>query len=163
MTVTEPETVTRTAPAGSTPMPGEGTGPGSLAAELRVAIGRSGRRIRAEKSDLDLSDTQISVLFLLDRDGASTPGGLAEHERVQPPTMTRVVNCLADRGLVERSDHPSDGRQVLIAITVAGRREIRETRRRRDAWLADRLAEMSPGERAVLAEASTLLRRIAAS
>lgn len=145
------------------PAPLSGTGPGSLAADLRVAIGRSARRIRAEKSDLDLSDTQISVLFLLDRDGASTPGALAEHERVQPPTMTRVVNCLADRGLVARSDHPSDGRQVVVAITDAGRREIRETRRRRDAWLADRLAEMTPAERTVLAEASLLLRRIAAS
>jgi DNA-binding MarR family transcriptional regulator len=137
--------------------------PGALAAELRVAVGRSARRIRAERSDLDLSDTQLSVLFVLEREGPTTPGELADHEHVQPPTMTRVVNCLADRGLVERSDHPSDRRQVLVAITDAGRHEIRETRRRRDAWLAGRLAGLTPDERAVLAAASTLLGRIAAS
>ena len=136
---------------------------GTLAADLRVAIGRTARRIRTEKSDLDLSDTQMSVLFLLDRDGASTPGELAEHERVQPPSMTKVVNALADRGLVQRSDHPDDRRQVLITVTEAGRTEVRETRRRRDAWLAKRLADLAPDERATLAAASTLLRRIAAS
>jgi DNA-binding MarR family transcriptional regulator len=136
---------------------------GTLAADLRVAIGRTARRIRTEKSDLDLSDTQMSVLFLLDRDGATTPGELAEHERVQPPSMTKVVNALADRGLVQRSDHPDDRRQVLITVTEAGRTEVRETRRRRDAWLAKRLADLTPDERATLAAASTLLRRIAAS
>ena len=136
---------------------------GTLAADLRVAIGRTARRIRTEKSDLDLSDTQMSVLFLLDRDGATTPGELAEHERVQPPSMTKVINALADRGLVQRSDHPDDRRQVLITVTEAGRSEVRETRRRRDAWLARRLADLTPDERATLAAASTLLRRIAAS
>ena len=136
---------------------------GTLAADLRVAIGRTARRIRTEKSDLDLSDTQLSVLFLLDRGGATTPGELAEHERVQPPSMTKVINALADRGLVQRSDHPDDRRQVLVAVTEAGRSEVRETRRRRDAWLARRLADLTPDERATLAAAGTLLSRIAAS
>lgn len=136
---------------------------GTLAADLRVAIGRTARRIRTEKSDLDLSDTQLSVLFLLDRGGATTPGELAEHERVQPPSMTKVINALADRGLVQRSDHPDDRRQVLVGVTEAGRSEVRETRRRRDAWLARRLADLTPDERATLAAAGTLLSRIAAS
>lgn len=136
---------------------------GTLAADLRVAIGRTARRIRTEKSDLDLSDTQLSVLFLLDRGGPTTPGELAEHERVQPPSMTKVINALADRGLVQRSDHPDDRRQVLVAVTEAGRSEVRETRRRRDAWLARRLADLTPDERATLAAAGTLLSRIAAS
>lgn len=140
-----------------------GTSAGTLAADLRVAIGRSARRIRAERSDLDLSDTQLSVLFLLDRDGPATPGDLAVHEHVQPPSMTRVVNCLADRGLVQRSDHPADRRQVLVTITEAGRQEIQQTRRLRDAWLSGVLAGLTPDERAVLASATTILRRIAAS
>ena len=103
------------------------------------------------------------MLFLLDRGGATTPGELAEHERVQPPSMTKVINALADRGLVQRSDHPDDRRQVLVAVTEAGRSEVRETRRRRDAWLARRLADLTPDERATLAAAGTLLSRIAAS
>ena len=94
------------------------------------------------------------MLAQLDRFGALTPGELAERERVQPPSMTKVIAGLVERGLVERSDHPQDRRQVVVSITAAGRAEVKETRRRRDAWLARRLAELGPAERQVLAEAS---------
>ncbi len=124
---------------------------------------RTSRRLRAEKSDADLSDSQYAVLAVLERDGAKTPRELAAFERVQPPSMTRTITGLVERGLVTRTDHPDDGRQVLVAITDAGRAVVRETRRRRDAWLARRLAELSPDERATLAAASEILRRIADS
>jgi len=135
----------------------------SLAAELRVSLMRTARRLRAEKSDAELSDMQYSVLAQLDRFGALTPGDLAERERVQPPSMTKVIAALVERRLVERSDHPQDRRQVVVSITAAGRAEVKETRRRRDAWLARRLAELGPEQRRVLAEASQILRRIADS
>lgn len=137
--------------------------PAGLAAELRVSLMRSVRRLRAEKSDADVSDGQYSVLALLDRDGPLTPRELAHRERVQPPSMTRTVTALADLGLLTRTGHPDDGRQVLVALTDAGAATLRETRRRRDAWLARRLAELTPAERATLAAASDILRRIAAS
>jgi DNA-binding MarR family transcriptional regulator len=124
---------------------------------------RTTRRLRAEKSDADLSDAQYSVLAVLDRHGPITPGELAAHERVQPPSMTRTLACLLDRGLVTRTGHPRDGRQVLVALSEAGKATVAETRRRRDAWLARRLAELDPGERATLAAASEILRRIADS
>jgi DNA-binding MarR family transcriptional regulator len=124
---------------------------------------RSGRRLRAEKSDEDISDAQYSVLALLDREGPQSPRALAAYERVQPPSMTRTVAALADRGLVTRTEHPDDGRQVVVAVTAAGASTVRETRRRRDAWLARRLAELTPAERETLAAASDLLRRIATS
>ncbi len=124
---------------------------------------RATRRLRAEKSDADLSDAQYAVLAVLDRQGPTTPRDLAAHERVQPPSMTRTVACLLDRGLVTRTDHPADGRQVLVALSDAGRATVRETRRRRDAWLARRLSQLTPGERATLADASEILRRIADS
>jgi DNA-binding MarR family transcriptional regulator len=132
-----------------------------LAADLRVALMRMARRIRAEKSDRDLSDGQYSVLAYLDREGPATPSTLADHERVRPPSMTRTLTGLLDAGLVARHVHPDDGRQVLVALTEAGRRVVRETRRRRDAWLTRRLAELTPDERAVLARATDILRRIA--
>ncbi|HET9654439.1 MAG TPA: MarR family transcriptional regulator [Kineosporiaceae bacterium] len=135
--------------------------PASLAAELRVSLMRTVRRLRAEKSDQDLSDSQLSVLSVLDRQGPMTPGELAEFERVQPPSMTRTVAALAERGLVTRAAHPVDRRQVVITLSPSGTGVVRETRRRRDAWLARRLAELTPREREVLAEASTILRRIA--
>jgi DNA-binding MarR family transcriptional regulator len=140
-----------------------GTRPAALAADLRVSLMRSARRLRAEKADSELSDVQYSVLAALDRAGAMTPRELAEHERVQPPSMTRVLAGLAELRLVDRAAHPDDGRQLLVTVTAAGAATVRETRRRRDAWLARRLAELSPDERRLLAAASTLLRRIADS
>lgn len=137
--------------------------PAGLAADLRVAVLRTARRLRLEKSDADLTDSQFSVLALLDRDGPQTPRALAGYERVQPPSMTRTVAALADAGLVVRSEHPDDGRQVVVTLTEAGAAVVRETRRRRDAWLARRLAELTPDERATLAAAGDILRRIATS
>jgi DNA-binding MarR family transcriptional regulator len=124
---------------------------------------RVARRLRAEKSDQDLTDGQFSVLALLDRNGPLTPRALAEYERVQPPSMTRTLAGLLDRGLIDRAGDPADRRQVIVRLTEPGALAVQETRRRRDAWLARRLAGLEPKERAVLAEASEILRRIADS
>jgi DNA-binding MarR family transcriptional regulator len=136
---------------------------GLQAAELRVSLLRVARRLRAEKSDQELTDSQFSTLAVLDRLGPLTPGALAEYERVQPPSITRTLARLMERGLVDRSGDPADGRQVIIRLTEPGALAVKETRRRRDAWLARRLAGLAPNERAVLAEASEILRRIADS
>ena len=138
-------------------------GAAALAAELRVALMKSVRRLRAEKSDADLTDAQYSVLAVLDRLGPRTPGEIAAVERVQPPSMTRTVAALAELGLVRRDEHPADRRQVLVTLTEAGAATVRETRRRRDAWLARRLAALTPAERDVLTRAAEILRRIADS
>lgn len=133
----------------------------SLAADLRVALGRANRRVRAERGSAGLSDSQFSVLALLTRNGPMTPGQLADADFVQPPSMTRTVNCLVDLGLVSKGENPADGRQVVVSLTERGQAEVRETRRRRNAWLAQRLAELTPDDRLVLSRAATLLRGIA--
>lgn len=132
--------------------------PAPLAADLRVALARASRRIRRERSSESITDGQYAVLALLDRGGPLVPRDLAEHEHVQPPSMTRMLNALDDAGLVSRHAHPDDGRQVLVHLTDAGRREVKETRRRRDAWLSKRLSQLTPEEREVLARAADLLR-----
>ncbi|KQY23228.1 MarR family transcriptional regulator [Cellulomonas sp. Root485] len=134
-----------------------------LAGELRIAIGRASRRIRAERGEAGLTDPQFTVLAWLTKEGPLTPGQLAERERIQPPSMTRTVNSLVDLGLVAKAEHPTDGRQVVVSLTDAGVAEVDETRRRRDTWLADRLRQMTKDERALLVDAAELLRRIAAS
>lgn len=144
-------------------MPTATSSTATLAAELRQALGRAHRRVRAEVGEAGLSHPQFSVLALLTREGPTTPGRLAELELVQPPTMTRTVSCLADLGLVTKTGDPNDGRQVVVALTDAGRAEVEETRRRRDAWLTGRLERLSADDRAVLARAATLLGAIAAS
>ncbi len=148
-------------PAGSDdPVPGAHEAP-VLAAELRLSLMRAVRRIRAEKADLDLSDGQLSVLAVLHARGALTNRELADFEHVRPPSMTRTVACLEERGLVARAGHPQDGRQVLVSATEAGRAMALDTRRRREAWLARQLEQLDPAERELLARAGTVLRRIA--
>lgn len=134
----------------------------SLAADLRVALMRAVRRIRAERSSDAITDGQYSVLAHLDRVGVMTPRQLAEADHVQPPSMTRIVNGLVEAGLVDRTGDPDDRRQVLVEITTTGRDEVRETRRRRDAWLTVRLSTLTPQERVTLASAADILHRVVA-
>ncbi len=136
--------------------------PATLAGELRVALAKSTRRIRSRRGAADLPDPQFNVLAILLREGPLSPGALADAEHVQPPSMTRTVNALVALGFVQKAEHPTDGRQVVVSLTPLGEAEVKETRRRRDAWLADQLATLTPEERRTLAQAAVLLRRIAA-
>ncbi|MDQ3431263.1 MAG: MarR family transcriptional regulator [Actinomycetota bacterium] len=133
----------------------------ALSSALRISVMRLSRRLRAERSDTQLTLNQLSALATLDRHGALCLGELAAHERVQPPSMTRTVDCLQDLGLITRTAHATDRRQVVIAISAAGVHLLTEDRRRRDAWLACRLRELSPAERDVLRAAAPILERLA--
>lgn len=135
--------------------------PASLAAELRVAILHTSRRLRFERGTDDITPGQYTVLAVLDRHGSLTPGEIAAHEKVRPPSMTRTLAALDALGLVSRTSHPTDGRQVLVSLSQLGRQEVLETRRRRDAWLARRLATLTPAERDVLARAAAIMNRVA--
>jgi DNA-binding MarR family transcriptional regulator len=132
-----------------------------LASALRPAIMRLARRMRSEREDADLTLTQLSALGTLRRHGSMSPGELAAHEKVKAPSMTRVLAALEDRGLVERAPHPTDGRQVVMSLSVQGEAMLAEDRRRRDVWLARRLEELTAQEREVLAAATVLLDRLA--
>lgn len=134
-----------------------------FASTLRISVMRLSRRIRAEKSDDSMTLTQLSALATIAARGPLSPTALAEFERVQPPSMTRVIAKLEERGLALRVAHPSDGRQSVIEISGKGRAIIEEDRRRRTAWLARVLDDLEPGERAVLAAASPILERLAQS
>ena len=131
-----------------------------LAAALRVSVMRLSRRLRAQRVDDTLSATQVAALAALDRHGAMTPRELASHEKVQPPSMTRVITALEERELVARSPHPDDGRQVTLSPTDAGRALLKEERRRKEAWLAKRLRELTPEEKATLRAAAPILEKL---
>lgn len=135
----------------------------ALASTLRLAVMRLARRMRTERPVSDLSLTQLSALAVLERHGPLTPRELAAAERIRPPSMTRVVTALEAAGLVTRTDHPSDGRQVLLAASPAGVSLLREDRRRREAWLAQRLRELDADDREVLRRAAAVLDRLAGS
>ncbi len=131
-----------------------------LASELRVAVMRLARRLRTERPDTGLSLTQIATLGTIDRHGSLTPREIAEHERVQPPSMTRVLASLEQLGLIVRTPHDRDGRQHLVSLTKAAQDLLREDKRRREAWLAQRLAELTIEERELLAAAAPIIDRI---
>jgi len=131
-----------------------------LASTLRVSVMRLGRRLRAERVVTDLSLTQMAALGSLDRHGPLTPRELADHERVQPPSMTRVLAGLEERGLILRTPHETDGRQHLVSLTAEAHALLKEDRRRRDAWLARRLAELTQEERDVLYAAAPVIERL---
>jgi len=139
-----------------------------LATALRISVSRLARRLRVERlmpelAEPALSDTQLAALATLERHGAMSPGDLAEHEKVQPPSMTRVIAVLEERSLVLRSPHPTDRRQVILTVTEEGRAVVQRVRRRKDAWLARRLAELSAEERATLRAAVPILEKLSQS
>jgi DNA-binding MarR family transcriptional regulator len=133
-----------------------------LAAELRLGVMRLRRRLAGERHpDNELSINQMGVLGVLARRGAMTVGELAGAEKVQPPSMTRTVNCLEESGDVRKRPHETDGRQVVVELSDQGRGRVLADRARRDAWLAQRLRELTPEERAVLRQAAPILDRLA--
>ncbi|MFL6077387.1 MAG: MarR family winged helix-turn-helix transcriptional regulator [Mycobacteriales bacterium] len=133
----------------------------ALASALRITVARLNRRLRSQRTGHDLTLTQSSALGALHRHGPLTLSELAAHEKVQPPSMTRVVNGLAERSLVTRTPHPTDGRQALLSVSEEGEALIRADRRKKEAWLARRLAELTPAERQILKQAAPILERLA--
>ncbi|MEU7711447.1 MarR family transcriptional regulator [Micromonospora chalcea] len=135
--------------------------PAQLAPQLRDAITRLNRRVRQARPVGDLTVTQLSALTSLKLAGALTPRELADVERVQPPTMTKIVAKLEERGLVQRTPHPTDGRQVILAATEGGRAVLEQFERARNEWLATRLADLTEDERDTLRRAADILQGIA--
>ncbi|MFG1713448.1 MarR family winged helix-turn-helix transcriptional regulator [Micromonospora sp. NPDC049203] len=135
--------------------------PAQLAPQLRDAITRLNRRVRQARPVGDLTVTQLSALTSLKLAGALTPRELADVERVQPPTMTKIVAKLEERGLVQRTPHPTDGRQVILAATEGGRAVLDQFERARNEWLATRLAALTEDERDTLRRAAEILQGIA--
>lgn len=132
-----------------------------LASALRISVMRLSRRLRNERdaSD-DLTANQLAVLGTLVRNGPLTIGDLAAAEKVQPPSMTRTVSCLAEKGLIDRDPHPTDKRVVVVSLNEAGEAVIAESRRRKEAWLNHRLKELTPDERQILRAAAPVLERL---
>ena len=122
---------------------------------------RLARRLRQMQDEsLGLNPNQLSAMAVLLNSGDQLMGELAARERVQPPSMTRIVNSLEERGYVARRPDPRDHRQCLVALTEPGRQVLLANRRRRDEWLAVRIAGLDPAEREALRRAVSVLERL---
>jgi DNA-binding MarR family transcriptional regulator len=135
----------------------------ALASTLRLAVMRLARRMRAQRADTMLTLSQLAALATLDRHGPLSPGELAAHEKISPPSMTRLLGVLETGGLVVRTAHPTDRRQVLLAVSPDGHALLKEDRRRRDVWLAQRLKDLPADELEVLRRAAGILDRLASA
>lgn len=123
---------------------------------------RLSRRMRQERSgQAGLTATQLAAMATLRRHGPLTAGELAGHEKVSPPSMTRVLTHLSDLGMVERRTSPTDGRQVLVELSATGRDLLAADQQRRNEWLAARLRELTEAEREQLRAVVGLLDRLA--
>jgi DNA-binding MarR family transcriptional regulator len=128
---------------------------------MRPSLLRLTRIIRNQRVDLSVTLTQLTAMATLNKRGPMSAGELAACERVQPPSMTKVLAHLEERGLVQRAAHPTDRRQAIIAISAAGVALLDSERRSRDAWLAQRLARLTADERALLHSVLPLLDKLA--
>lgn len=135
--------------------------PAELSAALRPSLLRLTRILRNQRVDLSVTLTQLSAMATLRKKGPMSAGDLAGHERVQPPSMTKVLAGLEDKGLVTRETHPSDKRQVIITLTQAGLDLLDSERRERDAWLSRRLSQLTEEERALLRDTIPVLDKLA--
>jgi DNA-binding MarR family transcriptional regulator len=110
-----------------------------MASRLRLAVTRLHRRLRQESA-----------------------GALAARESVQPPSMTRIVGALEEMGHVSRVVDPSDRRVARVTVTPQGGEVLERGRSIKNAFLADQLRRMAPGERQSLGELTVLLERLLA-
>lgn len=89
-----------------------------------------------------------------------TPGSLAAKERVQPPSMTRVIASLTDLDLVERKPHPTDGRQIIVSLSAEGRALLADEASAREAWMTEQLSTLPEDQLVVLTRAVAIMKQI---
>lgn len=131
-----------------------------LAKDFTAAVSRLLRRLRAQSSPTELALSQMGVLARLEHAGSMTTADLARAELMKPQSMSVILAGLEHEGLIARSPHPTDRRQILFALTEAGV-AIRTRRRavKRD-WLVGALAGLDPAEREALVAAIPVIRHL---
>jgi DNA-binding MarR family transcriptional regulator len=131
------------------------------AADLAAVASQLMRRLRAASPQGALTPSQRTVIGRLFTDGPATTAALARAELVRPQSMRVILGVLEGTGLVTRSPHPTDGRQVFFSLTPEGERAVEAARSAKNGWLADAMEHrLDPDERRTLAEATRLLKRL---
>jgi DNA-binding MarR family transcriptional regulator len=135
------------------------------ATELALALGLLMRRMRsaAPAESNELSWTQKAVMVRLDGEGPATIAELARAEGVKPQSMGATVAALEEMGIVERKPHPTDGRQMNIALTTKGARVRRDARIAKQTWLAQSIAKLDATEQKKLPALTALIKRLGES
>jgi DNA-binding MarR family transcriptional regulator len=135
----------------------------TVVADLTLTVGLLLRRLRSEANPSELNLSQMGVVARLEQTGPMTTADLARAESMKPQSMGTVLASLEQEGLVQRQPHPTDGRQVLFALTEKGQEERRQRRIAKRDWLVAAAAKLDLAELRTLAAAIPLIRRISES
>jgi DNA-binding MarR family transcriptional regulator len=131
-----------------------------LASALRLALLRADRRLRSQRVNTEITLSQLSALATVKKCGPLSAGEVAAIERVQPPSMTKILASLEAAGWIERAAHPDDRRQSIISVTPTGRELLDAETRARDEWLTRRLADLGPEDKELIHKVIDVLERL---
>ncbi|MGA2696653.1 MAG: MarR family transcriptional regulator [Terriglobales bacterium] len=132
-------------------------------ADFAQALGQLVRRVRAASAAQELSWTESAVMARLAREGPATTADLARSENMKPQSMGTTVAALEERELVERKPHPTDGRQMNIALSAKGLAVRKSAKDAKRTWLAQAIAELDEQDRQTLFAAAEIIQRLANS
>ena len=127
--------------------------------ELLSVTGQLTRRLRAVSNTRELTWSQVAIMARLEEAGPLTTADLARAESVKPQSMGGTLAAMEEEGLVERQPHPTDGRQILYALTDEGREARRKVRLAKREWLLAAIAQLSLAEQKTLLAAVDIIRR----
>jgi DNA-binding MarR family transcriptional regulator len=119
--------------------------PMTVAGRLRPVLLRLARELRREIHSLGVTGGQVSLLIAIQRNPGITAGELAERERVSAPGMSGQLVRLEAAKLIERT-RASDRRRIELALTPEGDKVLKSVRKKRTAWLVERLERLEPDE-----------------
>jgi DNA-binding MarR family transcriptional regulator len=135
--------------------------PETAVIDFTQAIGLLVRRVRAAAASHELSLTESAVLARLSKDGPATTADLARAEGMKPQSMGTTIAALEEMGLIERVPHPTDGRQINIALTAKGAAVRNSAKDAKRTWLAQAVAQLDEQERETLFKAGEIIKRLA--
>jgi DNA-binding MarR family transcriptional regulator len=128
--------------------------------DLLSVTGQLTRRLRALSNTRELTWSQVAIMAKLEEAGPMTTADLARAEAVKPQSMGGTLAAMEAEGLVERQPHPSDGRQILYALTKEGLETRRKVSLAKRDWLLGAIAQLSPAEQKTLVAAVDIIRRL---
>lgn len=127
--------------------------------ELLSVTGQLTRRLRAVSNTRELTWSQVAIMARLEEAGPLTTADLARAESVKPQSMGGTLAAMEEEGLVERQPHPTDGRQILYALTDEGLEARRKVSLAKREWLLAAIAQLSRAEQKTLLAAVDIIRR----
>jgi DNA-binding MarR family transcriptional regulator len=137
--------------------------PDGVASTLLASLSVLVRRVHQVPVDGGLTMPERTALSRLERSGPTTSSALAREVQITAQAMGATLSALRGRGLIERRPDPDDGRRVVLTVTEAGLKALKDKRNARTELIAQALTSgtFTPAELEQLAAAARLLERLA--